>query len=317
MLVAMIFGSSHTNSNSAGASVQAITVSPGTSGQILAAVKQAASGGPIPKNLQPDLSNFVSTLSTYRSTGVSLLAPCSPNLTSHLSQVSMPVACKFGNLSSPKTIVIYGDSNVGNWFPALSLGLATSAFKLVVYSFAGCPSADITYTTAMLGSQGMASACNTWHSNVEQQIRTIKPAAVIVASSYELVSMKDSVWANGISKFFTSAAGNAPLTKRIIMGTTPFFRSPVGSCLSIAKTLSSCALDVRQKYASIISNRDPLAARLSNAKTIPTNQWFCYGFVCPAVVNGIVVAADHDHLTQEESTYLSSVATSAVLKAAS
>ena len=292
-------------------------VAPATSAQVLAAVHSAASGGSVPATLNPKLSAFDSVVDTYRQTGVALLDSCTPNLTSNASQIANPVACEFGNLSSSKTIVIYGDSNVGNWFPALSLGLGSSAYRLMAYSYAGCPTADLPYTAAMLTTSAAALACRTWHSAVERQISALHPLAIIAVSSYELVSVSPAIWASGIAKFFTAATVQSPRTKRFIMGTSPFFMIPVAQCLARAQNISSCALHLSQTYGSILSTRDPLVASVSKAKLILTSQWFCSGQICPAVVAGNMVAADHDHLTQVESVYLSKVATAAVLRALS
>jgi len=258
---------------------------------------------------------FDSVVDTYRQTGVALLDACTPNLTTHAAQIGSPVACDFGNLESSKTIVFYGDSNVGNWFPALSLGLSSSSYHLVVFSYAGCPSADIAYTAAMLVTAANASACRTWHAAVERQISALRPVAIFAVSSYELVSVPPATWAAGMAKFFAAATQHSAATKRFVMGTTPFFMTPVAQCLARARNTSNCALNLSQTYGSIINVRDPLVATVSKAKLIPVSQWFCSGQICPAVVAGNVVAADHDHLTQVESVYLSRVATAAVLRA--
>lgn len=285
-----------------------------TNAQVFGAVHVSKSAT-VPKVLNPPLSSFQTPVNSYRQTGVSLGDACTPNLTTHASLIKSPQACTFGNPTASKTIVLYGDSNVGNWLPALSIGLATSSYKLSVFLYAGCPSADLHYTVANLAPAALATACNTWHAAVERSILAIKPVAILTSSSYELSKISPADWAAGMKRFYTNATGGSRTAKRIILGTTPFFAIPVPTCLARAKLLSQCSLGTSSSYGTILKVRDPAAAAAIGGKVLATSQWFCDATNCPPVVAGNIVAADHDHLTIAASTYLSGVATRAVLAA--
>ena len=285
-----------------------------TNAQVFNAI-HAAKSASVPKVLNPPLSAFQTPVDLYRQTGVSLGDACTPNLTTHASLISVPQACTFGNPAATRTVVLYGDSNVGNWLPALSTGLATSSYKLSVFLFSGCPSTDLHYTVATLAPAAMATACNTWHAAVERSILAIKPVAILAASSYELSKISTADWAAGMKRFYTNATGGSRTAKRIILGTTPFFAIPVPTCLARAKVLSQCSLSTSSSYGTILKVRDPAAAAAIGGKVLATNQWFCDATSCPPVVAGNIVAAEHDHLTIAESTYLSGVVTRAILAA--
>ena len=68
--------------------------------------------------------------SSFDLTGPSTYGSCDPYNSEALALA--PKACFFGNLHGSKTIVLVGDSNVGNWVPALSIGLAKTAYRLAV-----------------------------------------------------------------------------------------------------------------------------------------------------------------------------------------
>jgi SGNH domain (fused to AT3 domains) len=239
------------------------------------------------------------------------------------SQVSHPTPCFFGNLNASKTIVMIGDSNVGNWLPALGLGLANSPYRLAVFMFSGCPLSSITFTSAMIAK---AAICNTWHNAIPVAVLALHPVAVVGVSEVFANSgippvrknqiFSNSVWAQGMTRFFNQVTGGNSSIKKILMGTTPHYplSGPV-ICLSIHPNPSACAGSVTDggtsSYAAT-QQRDANVASTNGATLIPTASWFCTSSVCPSVVNGLVVSNDFDHITIAYSEYLSTVVTTAL-----
>lgn len=231
--------------------------------------------------------------------------------------------CFFGNLQATKTIVIIGDSNVGNWLPALGLGLATSPYRLAVFMFSGCPLSSITFTSQMIDK---AADCNTWHAAVPGAVQALHPVAIVGVSEVFANSgipptrknrtFSNAIWASGMTKFFNQVTGGNSSIKRILMGTTPHYplSGPV-ICLSIHPNPSACAGSVMSGGASsyqATQQRDASVASANGATFIPTASWFCTSAVCPSVVNGLIVSNDFDHTTIAYSEYLSTVATTAL-----
>ena len=71
--------------------------------------------------------------------------------------------CTYGNKSSNKTIVLYGDSHAAQWFPALEKLATARGFKLVSLTKSACPAVD-----ALRPDQG---AFKIWfHSMLEQGV---------------------------------------------------------------------------------------------------------------------------------------------------
>ena len=99
----------------------------GTTTQVTAAVKSSITTKRVSAAVAATLKQF-SNSSSYDLTGPSTYGACDPYDSEALALSPKP--CFFGNLHGSKTIALVGDSNVGNWVPALSIGLAATQYRL-------------------------------------------------------------------------------------------------------------------------------------------------------------------------------------------
>ena len=190
---------------------------------IAAALKSTA----VPSDLTPPLSAFSNETAGALS-GDSLTYACDPYGSAKLA--TKPVPCLFGDLAATETIVIVGDSNVGNWVPALNIGLKAAGYRLAAFSYAGCPAADTPYKSI---PDSQTSECNLWHKTVPAVIKALDPVAVLVASGDDFPGdTTNSQWIAGFSKLYKLTTSNS--TVRILMGTSPFTTVNPPSCLARA-----------------------------------------------------------------------------------
>ena len=296
----------------ASASVAA-TTTPGSARQVAALVKASISITKTPANLSPSLSLFSSWSASYNLTGVSMFNACDPSFHSNL--VTAPRPCIFGDTSGKHTVVLVGDSNAGNWLPALSRGLKTAGYKLDVFAYSGCPAPDLTYTQASAGS--IFAQCNEWHHAAPEAVAALHPIAVIVASgAVALTSVPSATWIQGMERLFSALTYDEPRVKRILMGTSPYFPNSVPECLASKANPQRCSLRYKLGsgyYGSFLA-RDPTIATGSRATLIRTYKWMCTASICAPIVGSYLVYADVDHVTTVYSNFLSDVATDAVLK---
>ncbi len=237
----------------------------------------------------------------------------------HSSQLRDPVPCVEGDVSSTRTIVLVGDSNVGNWAPGLSRGLAKAGYKLDVFSFAGCPTSDITYVAAdYIGAT--PAQCNEWHHSIIQAIVKLSPVAILTASSGIGPQYNQKAWDGGYETFFSKASGNRSSVRRIVIGTSPYFTIPPPTCLSRSPSdplrcvLSTKTTTLVGAYATY-AKRDAAVAEASGATLVRTSSLFCFDYKCAAEVSGILTFVDNDHVTTAYSDEISSPLTNAVLAA--
>lgn len=296
-----------------GVATATATVQPGSAKQVAALVKASTSITKMPAKLTPALRLFSSSNSSYDLSGVSQFNACDPYY--HPDLVAAPKPCVFGDASGKQTLLLVGDSNVGNWLPALSRGLKSAGYRLDVLAFSGCPAPDVTYTQASAGPN--YQACNEWHQAVPAAATALHPVAVLVASgAVDLTSVPSATWIEGMVRLFAGLTNEDPKVKRILMGTSPYFHRPVPECLLSYTNPQQCSLRYKlgKGYYGMFLARDVTIASESAATLIPTYKWLCTPSVCSPIIGTYLVYVDVDHVTTAYSNFLSIVATGATLK---
>lgn len=278
------------------------------------AVEASVTNAKPPAAYSPSLAEFVPN---NQLAGESTVNNC--DAYGKTSQLRTPIPCVEGDVSSPRIIVLVGDSNVGNWAPGLSSGLAKSHYKLDVFSFAGCPTSDINYVAADYIGTTPAS-CNEWHQNVVRAISALSPVAIVTASSGIGSQYNQKAWDKGYETLFAKASGGRSSVHRIVIGTSPYFATPPPTCLArnptaplrcLMSTKTTTMVGAYSSYAS----RDAAVAKASDATLISTSSLFCFKKECAAEVAGTVTMVDSDHVTTAYSEELSAPLTNALLAA--
>ena len=291
--------------------VVASSVRVGTSAQVAAAVKSSISVATVSPAIEATLKEF-SGSSSFDLTGPSTFGECDPYNSEALALAPKP--CFLGNLQGTKTIVLVGDSNVGNWVPALNVGLADTPYRLAVFGFSSCGLANLPYTSSW---GPLYERCRQWHANVPAAIRALHPVAVLASSGDVGTTYTNSVWVNGVKNLFVQATLGSPATKRILIGTSPLFGESVVTCLTVHPNPQDCSLAYTpgSGYYGGTLSRDSQIAHASNATLIKTSKFLCSSDTCSPVIGNILVYSDIDHITIAYSSFLAKVLTSAVLAA--
>jgi hypothetical protein len=249
----------------------------------------------------------------YTLSGLSSFAACDAYNSKEL--VLHPQPCLMGDLESKHTIVLVGDSNVGNWTTPLSQGLKSDGYRLAVFGFSACPTSDISYSAPTYQN---FKDCNEWHASVPKVIRALHPIAIIAASGpSDFAATPVATWAVGVKKLFDQSTLGLPSTIRIILGTSPIFSEAVPDCLAAHSDPQTCDMHfaIGGDYYGDYLSRDVADAKAARAFLIPTYPWFCSDETCSPVVGKFLVYVDIDHLTLAYSQWLSNVVTSAVVGA--
>ncbi len=283
----------------------------GTPAQVTSAVKASIDVKTVSPAISTTLKEF-SSPSSFDLTGPSTFGNCDPYNSEALALAPKP--CFGGNLQGTKTVVLVGDSNVGNWVPALSLGFASTPYRLAIFGFSSCGLANLPYTPSW-GS--LYERCRQWHAKVPAAIRALHPTAVLVASGDVGTQYSNTVWAKGVKSLFVAATQGSPSTKRIVMGTSPFFGESAVTCLTVHPDPQDCSLTYTpgSGYFGAVLTRDKLVASTSDATLVDTSKYFCYSNTCSPVIGNILVYSDIDHVTIAYSSFISKVITGAVLAA--
>ena len=200
--------------------------------------------------------------------------------------------CTYGDKSSNKTIVLYGDSHAAQWFPALEKLANDNGFKLVSLTKSACPAPEV--RKVQIGAYKNAD-CFKWRENSIKRMREIKPAAIIVSGFAhfevpEKYSSRESWWADGQQVAFNHLVGAS--RKLIYISDTPHPSRDIPNCLA-ANGGAKC------------DDTEISDSRVSGGfiKVNPT-RWLCTD-KCPAVVNGMVAYRDASHISVAMSRSLS------------
>ena len=200
--------------------------------------------------------------------------------------------CEYGDLSSSRTIILYGDSHAAQWLPALDVLGKKRGIKIIALTKSACPSAEVIKETS---PQYDVDDCQAFRDSSVKRINEMKPLAVILsgmqpASAPYSNESATSWWLAGESKAFQRIK-NAT-TFPIYLRDTPISRVDIPDCL-VANQATMCDLTRPEKGKN--------AAGLIPLDPIP---WLC-SEKCTAVVDGIVAYRDRSHLTIAMSKRLS------------
>ena len=315
-----------TASVSTAATTTTTTVPPATEAGIEAAITASASNNNVPANLTPTLQQLSSPAGLYNAQGASVGAKCDP--LGYPAYATKPTPCILGATTSTKVVVIFGDSNAGNWLPAISYAMAKLGYKLDAFVYPGCssqiPAPGVTPTPAP------SASCTTYHLHLPAAVVAVHPLALISAQlGMDGGGANSAAWTtygNGWKHTFDLLSNNNKSIKRFIMGTTPNMNGStnMATCIGVHPTqvVTTCSpsyfptATYQWNYQQYI-NRDLTAAPIAGATLVTTYKWFCqYGQpgrnYCPSIVKNFLVYVDQDHISIAYMNYIAPVVTAAL-----
>ncbi|GAA2544829.1 SGNH hydrolase domain-containing protein [Winogradskya consettensis] len=252
----------------------------------------------VPANLTPALERVAEDLPHFYQEG------CSGTFSD--AEVKKP--CAYGDLTSPTTVVLFGDSHAGMWFPALEKAALERHWKLVIVTKSACTAADGMIFSPQLKRE--FTECVEWRRSAWEYVRSLHPAKILLSSTYpsnELLDVpgtQDEAWVSAWQR--SVQALSAPGTEVYFMTDTPWQAGPVPECLS-AHMNSPAACGRSPEIALALPDRRQLVAeavREAGAVVIDPVKWFCTPAFCPVIVGNVLVYRDQHHITTAYSELL-------------
>ena len=210
----------------------------------------------------------------------------------HIRETVSP-RCEYGDVTSKKTIVLYGDSHAAQWLPALDIIGKKRGIKIVSLTKSSCPSAEV---IKELSSQYGVADCQAFRDSSIARIKKIKPLAVILTGMQPLTAPHSnesakSWWLAGERKAFNRIKEATQYS--IYLTDTPLPRVDIPDCL-VAGRGKAC------------DTSRPIDAEVADGLiAVNPTPWLCED-TCPAVVDGIIAYRDQSHITVAMSKHLSS-----------
>jgi peptidoglycan/LPS O-acetylase OafA/YrhL len=220
--------------------------------------------------------------------------------------------CLYGDTSSSRSVVLFGDSHAIMWFPAIDNLANQQHDALVVMAKATCPPIDITIFSPDLGRT--YTECQEWRAAELERMTTLRPAVVILGFSREYGIPDDHVvvdgpaWQSGLADMITTIERDTG-ARVVLMGDDPYPQQSVADCLSQHLTDTPvCAIPKHYPFYNPggISQERAVAAS-TGAGYVDTDPWFCMATACTVIVGNMLVYRDDNHITATYANWLTPV----------
>ena len=218
-------------------------------------------------------------------------------------EIDVP-SCEYGDRTSPLTVVLFGDSHAAQWFPALERLADANDWRLFDMTKIQCAAIDHDVWDPY--DKRAYPECTTWRANALAKIAELKPDLVVVTSSYAAqLTINDQPipsgerladWSPALERTLRDVASRAKHV--LLIGDTPRSHGDPPACVSgrMANALA-CATPAQEATDAARLQADAASARKAGVAFLDPTAWLCPSQPCPAVIGGVLVFRDGDHMT--------------------
>ncbi len=225
-----------------------------------------------------------------------------------LGDVDEGSLCTFGPPDAARTVVIFGDSHMAQWFPALEPLARREHFRLVALVKSGCP-APMVHVEANRSHLPFV-ACDRWRDRALDVARTLRPDVVLVSSWHQygvivdgatrLTTLDDTAldaWGAGIDSTLRRLAQGG--SSVVLLRDTPMPGIVVRDCLTTqVASATRCSPPRRLAVDTLVASRErEVAARIPGVQVADFTNDICGAERCPAVRDSVIVYRDAHHLS--------------------
>ncbi len=257
------------------------TVTGGTLPAVVAAVRAARRGEPIPSGLTPPVGEVRNEPQPY-----SLPQGCVPDSTS--SQSSSRI-CRVGKTTSSRSIVVVGDSHAQMWMPTILRLAERDGWAVIPLLRPGC------MPETWIDERGLA-ACRPWYRWAMRQVRRLRPDVTVVGGAVGGARGAAALAAeNGM---IAMARATKTSSGRVVVVGDPegLRRNAIDCLLSRHATMATCTATWPVTW---LEPYDHIAARSRQLRIgfVDTRGWFCFERQCPTVIGRTIAYRDYHHVT--------------------
>jgi hypothetical protein len=220
-------------------------------------------------------------------------------------------SCTYGDARSQQVVVLAGDSHAGQWIPPLAHIAKARGWKLVTYIKPLCPFADV----VVVNAEGAApyDSCTRWNAAVKQQLGEQPAPVLFLTSNIQRDTMNGSKVVTGRAAVSALTQGLerqwAPIAGRgtpiLAIGNSPWPDIDIPDCVSgNSKQLTKCAVPRTEAMSRSSSALEDAVTATPGAHYMETFSAVCPDDPCAAVIGGVLVYADSNHVT---ATYAASM----------
>jgi peptidoglycan/LPS O-acetylase OafA/YrhL len=220
-------------------------------------------------------------------------------------------ACVYGDASSPRVIVLAGDSHAAQWLPAIDAVARTFGDRLLLRSRGDCPLVPVRIADALTGRA--SRSCERFRSKSLLLIRQVHPAAVVVGmySGYDgrvlgsggnVLGKQDEerAWREGYAALArTLAAEHVPVVFALDDPALSF--DPI-ECMARHRSVHACTPSRRSALRFTGPFNEAVRAGVADAgygELYDPTSVICDATRCRLLIGNTLVFADNGHVTHQ------------------
>jgi hypothetical protein len=254
----------------------------------------ATADGPLPADLIPPLLSLQrgKVANRPKADGCSLL-----------TGQTIHGRCTYGDPASPTKVVLFGDSHLAQWWPAIERVMAARHWQVIFLVKTSCAYQDMSPASG----PGPRTECDTWREQAMARITRERPDLVILAANHRHPLLVDGVLHDGSDAWPALQAGAERTISRLqadgarvaVLGDTPQIPYDPAECLSAhADHILRCAVARDQAVEPGWIALERAAAESLGATFVDVDAWICPSDPCPLVIGRYAVFADTNHITR-------------------
>jgi peptidoglycan/LPS O-acetylase OafA/YrhL len=259
-------------------------------------------GGPVPSGLRPSLAAARDDKPITYDTG------CHASLEDTVARI-----CAYGDVGSPTTVVLLGDSHAASWFPAVERLTSERGWRLLNLTKSACGAFDLRRWNGIVKRE--YTECTAWRESALRLIEKERPALVLVAESRkgEIIGQAGVTPLTSVEGQAAWRAGAARSLERlghaadhvVVIGDTPRSDYDVPVCLSDHQAdILACATPFGRAVDTAWLAEEATAAAEHGATYVDPTPWVCPSDPCPPVLGKFMVLRDEHHLSTPFSSAL-------------
>jgi peptidoglycan/LPS O-acetylase OafA/YrhL len=265
----------------------------------------------VPSNLTPAVTRAASDLPLIGTNGCSL---------QEAGVESKP--CVYGDARSSTKVVMFGDSHMSAWFPALRMLSRQQHWALEVFTKSGCPPVEV--NIELTWESQPYPQCSEWRHNTEMQIAALHPALVIVTWARYLEYPEarplsgvprtyKTIWQDGVGAIFQFLEKHA--SRVVFLSDSPTMLQLVPDCVAAhSNDVTSCVTPARRATLfPAVKAEEKAIAQQDGVTYIDPFSWFCAPTGCPAIVGQYILYQDNSHMVPAWSEFLEPMLADSIL----
>ena len=217
--------------------------------------------------------------------------------------------CASGDITSPITVALVGDSHAAMWAPAFESVAVERQWRLETLGKVTCPLLDLSLTSPYLGRE--YTECEQWRAEIVSRLQEERPQLVVLGMSRRYggdfgFTTYGPEWQNSLTRVVAQLRATG--AKVLVLGPVPDPHTVVPTCLSEHiddATACSPERSVALNAAGVVA--EAVATAAGGGEYADLTELFCTAESCPVIVGNGLVFRDDNHLTIEHAQALAPV----------